>query len=83
MNNQPLNALSAELRESDPLCLYVTFQRSYIELMLARALKDRRNWRLPATFCREPGLNCSTSGMMTVTTCRHTSKLHCDRSTNA
>ena len=74
MNNQPLNALSAELRESDPLCLYVTFQRSYIELMLARALKDRRNWRLPATF---------KSGMMTVTTCRHTSKLHCDRSTNA
>ncbi|HME31516.1 MAG TPA: hypothetical protein VKG65_02060 [Terriglobales bacterium] len=37
MSNQPLNALSAELRESDPLCLYVSVQRSHIELMLAQS----------------------------------------------
>jgi hypothetical protein len=35
VSNQPLNALSAELRESDPLCLYGSVQRSHIELMLA------------------------------------------------
>ena len=37
MSNQPLYALSAELRESDPLCLYLSVQRSHIELMLAQS----------------------------------------------
>ena len=37
MNSQPLQALSAELLESDPLCFYVTVQRSHIELMLAQS----------------------------------------------
>ena len=36
MNNNPFNRLSAELREGDPLCRYVTLERSSIELTIAQ-----------------------------------------------
>jgi hypothetical protein len=37
MNNLPFRALSAELRESDPLCRYVTIERGHLELLLAQS----------------------------------------------
>ena len=37
MNNQPFRFLSAELRESDPLCRYVTVERGHIDLLLAHS----------------------------------------------
>ncbi len=36
MNNHSFNRLNAELREGDPLCRYVTLERSSIELTLAQ-----------------------------------------------
>jgi hypothetical protein len=36
LNNHSFNRLSAELREGDPLCRYVTVERSSIELTLAQ-----------------------------------------------
>ena len=52
MNNQPLNALSAELRESDPLCLYLTVQRSYIELMLAQSTERSAQLGFVGAVCQ-------------------------------
>ena len=37
MNKQPFHFLSAELRESDPLCRYVTIERGYLDLLLAQS----------------------------------------------
>lgn len=39
MNNQPFQALSADLRESDPLCRYVTVERGYLDLLLAQSVE--------------------------------------------
>jgi hypothetical protein len=36
LNNHSFNRLNAELREGDPLCRYVTLERSSIELTLAQ-----------------------------------------------
>ena len=36
MNNHSFNRLSADLREGDPLCRYVTVERSSIELTIAQ-----------------------------------------------
>ncbi len=36
MNNHSFNRLNAELREGDPLCSYVTVERSRIELTIAQ-----------------------------------------------
>jgi len=36
LNNHFFNRLNAELREGDPLCRYVTLERSSIELTLAQ-----------------------------------------------
>ena len=40
MNNQPFHALNSELRNSDPLCRYVTVEGSYIELVLAQSAEQ-------------------------------------------
>jgi hypothetical protein len=37
MNNQPFHVLSADLRESDPFCRYVTVERGYLDLLLAQS----------------------------------------------
>ena len=37
MTNQPFHILSADLRESDPLCRYVTIERSYLDLLLVQS----------------------------------------------
>jgi hypothetical protein len=37
MNNQPFEALSADLRESDPLSRYLTVERAYLELLLVQS----------------------------------------------
>ena len=37
MNNQPFHILSAELRDSDPLCRYLTIDRGHLELMLLQS----------------------------------------------
>jgi len=37
MTNQPFHILRADLRESDPLCRYVTIERSYLDLLLAQS----------------------------------------------
>ena len=37
MNNQRFHALNSELSDSDPLCRYVTVERSYIEFVLAQS----------------------------------------------
>ena len=37
MNNLPFHLLSAELRESDPLCRYLTIERSALDLVLAQS----------------------------------------------
>ena len=37
MNNQPFHILSAELRESDPLCHYITVERSHLDLLLTQS----------------------------------------------
>ena len=34
MNNLPFQALSAELRDADPLCRYVVIERTHLELLL-------------------------------------------------
>jgi hypothetical protein len=36
MNNHPFHVLSAGLRESDPLCRYVTIERGALDLVLAQ-----------------------------------------------
>ena len=36
MTNQPFHILSADLRESDPLCRYVTVERGYLDLLLVQ-----------------------------------------------
>jgi len=40
LNNHSFNRLSAELREGDPLCRYVTLERSSIELTLAQRAEN-------------------------------------------
>lgn len=37
MKNHPFQILSADLRESDPLCRYVTVERGYLDLLLAQS----------------------------------------------
>ena len=40
MNNLPFHALSAELRESDPLCRYVTIERGQLDLLLIQSAEQ-------------------------------------------
>ena len=40
MNNLPFHALSAELRESDPLCRYVTIERGRLDLLLIQSAEQ-------------------------------------------
>ena len=37
MNDKPFHTLRADLRESDPLCRYLTIERGYLELLLAQS----------------------------------------------
>ena len=37
MNNQPFRALSAELRDGDPLCRYVTIDRGALDFLFAQS----------------------------------------------
>ena len=37
MTKQPFHILSADLRESNPLCRYVTIERSYLDLLLVQS----------------------------------------------
>ena len=37
MNNNPFHLISADLRESDPLCSYVTVERGHLDLLLAQS----------------------------------------------
>jgi hypothetical protein len=37
MKNQPFHMLTAELRESDPLCHYITVERGHLDLLLAQS----------------------------------------------
>ncbi len=37
MNNHPFHVLSVDLRESDPLCRYVTIERGALDLVLAQS----------------------------------------------
>lgn len=37
MINRPFHILSADLRESDPLCRYITIERGYLDLLLTQS----------------------------------------------
>jgi len=60
MTNQPFHILSADLRESDPLCRYVTIERSYLDLLLVQSAE--RTSQLASADCEElkriPGARC-------------------------
>ena len=83
MNNHSFNRLNAELREGDPLCRYVTVERSIIELTIAQHAENTAQLAIACELLQRARTNCSAPGMTAGNSSNPTRRPRCIRSTNA
>ena len=83
MNNLPFHLLSAELRESDPLCRYLTIERSALDLVLAQSAERTSQLAIACELLGRARAELVRAWGTETANFSHIRRLHCSRLTNA
>ena len=77
MNNHPFHVLSVDLRESDPLCRYVTIERSALDLVLAQSAERTSQLAIACELLERARAELVRAGARRSANFSHIRKLHC------